>query len=217
MADIINKQTLSEQIYQILRGDILNQRIKCGQKLTLQSLKDRFNVSHTPIRDALTRLVEDDLVLYYSNVGITVITLTALDAREIFQLSGDLDCLAMRYCCDGPFKKAMEGELDEIMAMSVKYLQKKQYTQWRELSDQFHLVFYKYANNTRLENAAQKLRAQITLLSNLYQFENKNVDKIQEDHEAIYQAVKACDIEKAMLLMRGHLDKDLAFAIQAIG
>ncbi len=217
MTDIINKQTLSEQIYQILRSDILNQQIKCGQKLTLQSLKDRFNVSHTPIRDALTRLVEDDLVIYYSNVGITVITLTAHDAREIFQLSGDLDCLAMRYCCDSPFNKAMGEELDEIMALSTKALQKKQYAQWRELSDRFHLVFYKYANNTRLDHAAMKLRAQITLLSNLYQFENKNVVKIQEDHEAIYQAVKICDIEKAIQLMRQHLDQDMAFAIQAIG
>jgi DNA-binding GntR family transcriptional regulator len=217
MTDIINKQTLSEQIYQILRSDILNQQIKCGQKLTLQSLKDRFNVSHTPIRDALTRLVEDDLVLYYSNVGITVITLTAHDAREIFQLSGDLDCLAMRYCFDSLLNEALGEELDEIMALSTKSLQKKQYTQWRELSDRFHLVFYKFANNTRLDQAARKLRAQITLLSNLYQLENKNVEKIQEDHEAIYQAIKMCDIEKAILLMRQHLDRDMTFAIQAIG
>ena len=96
MTNAINKQTLSEQIYLILRQDILTQEIKCGQRLTLQSLKERFNVSHTPIREALTRLLEDDLVTYYSNVGVTVIDLTADDVREIFQLSGDLDCLALR-------------------------------------------------------------------------------------------------------------------------
>ncbi|MEM5775173.1 MAG: GntR family transcriptional regulator, partial [Anaerolineaceae bacterium] len=73
MSIAINKQTLSEQIYLILRQDILTQQIKCGQKLTLQSLKDRFGVSHTPIREALTRLVDDDLVIYYSNVGVSVI------------------------------------------------------------------------------------------------------------------------------------------------
>jgi DNA-binding GntR family transcriptional regulator len=213
----INKQTLSEQIYQILRHDILTQEIKSGQKLTLQSLKDRFNVSHTPIREALTRLLEDDLVKYYSNVGVTVVSLTAHDAQEIFQLIGDLDCLALQYSSNGPFKQAMQDELDKIIVQSTKYIQKKQLKLWRELSDHFHLVFYKYANNSRLENAAQKLRAQFTLLSNLYQLENKNVDKIQQEHEMIYQAVKARDTSKAIMLMRQHLDNDMSYAIKTIG
>jgi len=217
MSELINKQTLSEQIYQVLRQDILNQEIKCGQKLTLQTLKDRFNVSHTPIREALTRLVEDDLVTYYSNVGVSVITLTAHDAQEIFQLIGDLDCLALRYSARGVFREAMLEELDEVVAQSAKHLQKKQLKPWRDLSDRFHLVFYKYADNSRLENAAHKLRAQITLLSNLYQLENKNVDMIQRDHESIHQAVKAGDIEQALHLMRQHLDNDMAYAIKAIG
>lgn len=217
MPRAINKQTLSEQIYQILRHDILTQEIKSGQKLTLQSLKDRFNVSHTPIREALTRLLEDDLVKYYSNVGVTVVSLTAHDAQEIFQLIGDLDCLALQYSSNGPFKQAMQDELDKIIVQSTKYIQKKQLKLWRELSDHFHLVFYKYANNSRLENAAQKLRAQFTLLSNLYQLENKNVDKIQQEHEMIYQAVKARDTSKAIMLMRQHLDNDMSYAIKTIG
>jgi DNA-binding GntR family transcriptional regulator len=217
MPRAINKQTLSEQIYQILRHDILTQEIKSGQKLTLQSLKDRFNVSHTPIREALTRLLEDDLVKYYSNVGVTVVSLTAHDAQEIFQLIGDLDCLALQYSSNGPFKEAMHDELEKVTTLSAKALQRKQLKQWRELSDRFHLVFYKYADNSRLENAAHKLRAQFTLLSNLYQLENKNVDKIQEDHESIYAAVKAGDTSKAVTLMRQHLDHDMSYALKSIG
>ena len=46
----LNKQTLSEQIYEILRQDILTQKIKCGTKLTLKVLQERFEVSSTPIR-----------------------------------------------------------------------------------------------------------------------------------------------------------------------
>lgn len=46
----LNKSTLSEQIYQILRNDILTQKIPCGEKLTLKLLQERFQVSSTPIR-----------------------------------------------------------------------------------------------------------------------------------------------------------------------
>ena len=73
----LNKSTLSEQIYQILRNDILTQKIPCGEKLTLKLLQERFQVSSTPIREALTRLTQDQLVSYYSNVGIRVISFTA--------------------------------------------------------------------------------------------------------------------------------------------
>lgn len=50
------KKTLSEQIYEILRNDIVTQAIPCGSKLTLKILQERFHVSSTPIREALTRL-----------------------------------------------------------------------------------------------------------------------------------------------------------------
>ena len=55
------KKTLSEQIYEILRNDILTQAIPCGSKLTLKILQERFQVSSTPIREALTRLTEEQL------------------------------------------------------------------------------------------------------------------------------------------------------------
>ena len=61
----LNKATLSEQIYTILKNDILDQSIPQGEKLTLKNLQERFATSSTPIRDALTRLTEEGLVNYY--------------------------------------------------------------------------------------------------------------------------------------------------------
>ena len=54
-------KTLSEQIYDELYHDITEQRLYCGQKLTLNMLKERFGVSHTPIREALMRLTTEDI------------------------------------------------------------------------------------------------------------------------------------------------------------
>lgn len=83
----LNKATLSEQIYTILKNDILDQSIPQGEKLTLKNLQERFATSSTPIRDALTRLTEEGLVNYYSNVGVTVINLSEKDIRELYHLS----------------------------------------------------------------------------------------------------------------------------------
>lgn len=43
--------------------------------------------------------------------------------------------------------------------------------QWIEYSDRFHLLFYDYCNNSRLTHAAEKLRSQFTIFSNLYETE----------------------------------------------
>jgi DNA-binding GntR family transcriptional regulator len=212
----INKQTLSEQIYRILRNDILTQKIPSGTQLKLQTLRERFGVSHTPIREALTRLVEDDLVTYYSNVGVRVVELAEQDVHELFQLLGDLDCLALKYACgDSPCKDLVE-ELGEVIRRSDEAIADNDLDTWKEYSDMFHLVFYKYAGNSRLTAAARKLRAQVTLLTNTYQQFNQNRDVLSADHKSIYQSVASGNIEEAARRMRRHMDNNMHRAIAAM-
>ena len=78
-----NKTTLSEQIYQELFHDITTQKLIFGQKLTLHDLKNRFQVSQTPVREALTRLIDDGLVNYYSNLGVAVTEFTESDRKSV--------------------------------------------------------------------------------------------------------------------------------------
>ena len=137
----LNKSTLSEQIYQILRNDILTQKIPCGEKLTLKVLQERFQVSSTPIREALTRLTQDQLVSYYSNVGVRVINFTADDLREIYTFMGDLDGLAIRYASASPDQEKLQAEVTEILEKECAAAKAADVQTWNRYSDEFHLVF----------------------------------------------------------------------------
>ena len=192
----LNKSTLSEQIYQILRNDILTQKIPCGEKLTLKVLQERFQVSSTPIREALTRLTQDQLVSYYSNVGVRVISFTADDLREIYTFMGDLDGLAIRYASASPDQEAADVQT------------------WNRYSDEFHLVFYRYCNNSRLAESAERLRSGISIFSNQYCRETVIQTRIDEEHLAIFQAYKDGDIEKAVQMMKTHLNDSLNYALR---
>ena len=216
MAYQINVQTLSEQIYCVLREEIVTQNIKCGSRLTLESLKERFGVSHTPIREALTRLVEDSLVTHYSNVGITVVSLDENDVREIFELNGDLDCLALSYSMREN-KADFLATLEDIITKSVSFLAAGNMKEWSIESDKFHATFYDFCDNSRLKSAAKKLRAQTMLLYNLYHLEGKNAYNIQDYHTKIVEALQADNIKKALKLLRAHLDEDMQLALAALG
>ena len=199
----LNKSTLSEQIYQILRNDILTQKIPCGEKLTLKLLQERFQVSSTPIREALTRLTQDQLVSYYSNVGVRVISFTADDLREIYTFMGDLDGLAIRYASASPDQEKLQAEVTEILEKECA-----------AAKAEFHLVFYRYCNNSRLAESAERLRSGISIFSNQYCRETVIQTRIDEEHLAIFQAYKDGDIEKAVQMMKTHLNDSLNYALR---
>jgi DNA-binding GntR family transcriptional regulator len=139
-----------------LRNDILTQKIPSGTQLKLQTLRERFGVSHTPIREALTRLVEDDLVTYYSNVGVRVVELAEQDVHELFQLLGDLDCLALKYACgDSPCKDLVE-ELGEVIRRSDEAIADNDLDTWKEYSDMFHLVFLQVRRQFEADCGSEK-------------------------------------------------------------
>lgn len=214
----LNKSTLSEQIYEILRSDILSQKIKLGEKLTLKTLKERFDVSSTPIRDALTRLTEDGLVKYYSNIGVNVIELTEKDIIELYQFMGDLDSLAILYSSKSENMTEILKELQAVISVTdkldpISLSSQKDIDRWIECSDRFHLIFYDYCDNSRLKLSAQKLRSQLTIFSNMYETEIESQKIINEMHGKIYQAYSAGDYAKAAKLMKEHLNTSLQYAL----
>lgn len=214
----LNKLTLSEQIYEILRADILTQKITLGERLTLNHLQERFGVSSTPIREALTRLTQDGLVDYNTNIGVNVISLTEQDLIELYRFMGDLDALAIRYCADHPAQESLIRELDEIIrfterAEAADMLSEEQTAAWIRNSDRFHLVFYDYCNNRRLATAAEKLRSQLTIFSNMYERQQQPQRDIHRMHKQIYDAYIIGNADGAATLMQKHLAQSLDFAL----
>lgn len=205
----LNKQTLSEQIYEILRQDILTQKIKCGTKLTLKVLQERFEVSSTPIREALTRLSEEGLMFYYSNIGVRVLEFTSQDLREIFQFMGDLDALAVRYAAEHEKQNELIKRLRENLELCEKETDTEKLLQ---LSDEFHLLFYEYCDNSRLKNSAERMRSQLSVAAYQYEQQTDNREHIHEEHKGIYDAFAKGEAEEAAAKMKAHLMHSLVYA-----
>ena len=66
-------KTISEQIYEILREEIIEKKASLGEKLINAQLQKRFGVSSTPIRDAINRLAQDGLVETISKSGAKIL------------------------------------------------------------------------------------------------------------------------------------------------
>src|ERR1700683_2705747 len=61
--------TRTEQVYEILRSELLNGGLHPGQKLKMVEFTERFGVSQSVIREALTRLTEQGLLIATTQRG----------------------------------------------------------------------------------------------------------------------------------------------------
>lgn len=206
--------TLSEQIYRELYRDITGQRLRCGQKLTLKLLKERFQVSHTPIREALMRLAENGLVTYYSNCGVAVTEFTESGIRQLYQYAAEMDALSIQFC-EIPFNPApLVLELQELLDRSDHVLAAGDLPSWKDYSGQFHEAFYRHAQNAYLDEAAARMRAQLELLACMY-YNDGNIREIHDSHKAIFALVREGNFSAAAARMRQHLRYDMVYALQA--
>lgn len=82
----MTRQTiLRQQIYKEIKHDIITCLLAPGEPVSENQFVDRFNVSKTPIREALTSLVQDGLLEYIPNRGFSVTSVSIKDIQEIFE------------------------------------------------------------------------------------------------------------------------------------
>lgn len=208
-------ETLSEKIYQELYQDIITQRLACGRRLTLKELKDRFQVSHTPIREALTRLSEIGLVSYYSNRGVTVIDFTEQDITEIYMMASELDAIAVKFSNRAASNSILCHELQECLQRGDALLAEGNPEAWDEASDAFHALFYRYADNRYLDESSRTVRVKIDLLSNICYQNPQEARRVQESHREICASVLKGSFSTAEHQMRQHVQQDLAVILAA--
>src|SRR6266704_5000779 len=88
--------TRTEQVYDLLRSDLLNGFLQPGQKLKMVDLNARFGVSQSVIREALTRLTEQGLLVATPQRGFRVRALSIEDITELTETRIQIESLALR-------------------------------------------------------------------------------------------------------------------------
>ncbi|MCR9122923.1 MAG: GntR family transcriptional regulator [Phyllobacteriaceae bacterium] len=86
--------SLADRAYQSLRGDIIAGRYQPGEKITIASLAKEFDISPTPIREAIRLLLAQGALDLRPNHSVTVVELSAADYTEIARIRQHLEGMA---------------------------------------------------------------------------------------------------------------------------
>ncbi|MDF3836905.1 FCD domain-containing protein [Cupriavidus basilensis] len=88
--------TLAEKAHRMLRADIISGAIPAGQALRLEYLKDRYQISFSPLREALNRLHSEKLVVSTPSRGFRVAPFSEEEMWDIIEARILIDCEALR-------------------------------------------------------------------------------------------------------------------------
>ncbi|NOU88720.1 GntR family transcriptional regulator [Paenibacillus sp. LMG 31460] len=96
MKKSLSRYVLTDEIYALLKEQILNHHIVPGDKINIDQLARELEVSNIPIREALSRLTAEGLVNMVPFKGMYAAEMTLQELDEIFEIRLELECLAIR-------------------------------------------------------------------------------------------------------------------------
>lgn len=143
------RTVLREQVYEQIKHDIITCKLAPGAPLSENQFLDRFQVSKTPIREALTSLVQDGLVEYTPNRGFMVTNISVADIQEIFEarifFETELFRLAVRNITDTEIDQLEKQSRVDGDATSPAYADT-----FLESNRKFHVALAAASRNSRL-------------------------------------------------------------------
>ena len=211
---VINKTRISDQVYDHLREEILTGRFAPGQRLNLEELVERLNISKMPVKEAIGRLAMEGLLDVQAQRGTFVSRVEPRDLADTFEVRRALEMLAGELAVAHVTKADLE-KLRSLIAAMEKSIAVAQHL---ELNFEFHGLLVELAGNRKLSETYHRLRVPIQVAAIHYRSENWTARLAQEqkEHRAIVRALEQKDAEAVSRAIREHLKRGSASLLEDV-
>jgi DNA-binding GntR family transcriptional regulator len=198
-------ENLSARVYFQIKNLILCNDVMPGQKMHHQELSDRLGVSRTPVREALTRLVQEGYVSFLPNRGFTCKEIGLQEAEELYDLREALEVFAMEKAVANVSDQALD-ELSRKIQLYGADVQRR-FSRERLIYDQdLHLDIARVGGNETLLRALTQVFERIILkrrTDGLY--DPARGLAAHQEHLQLIEAMKRRDAAQAVRVLREHI------------
>lgn len=192
--------------YETLRDEILSLTLAPGSLLDEMTLADRFDMSRSPVREALIRLSGDELVVTLANRSTVV---APIDIQSFPKYVEALD-IAQRMNTRLAASLRSEADLTAIAARQkdfVAAVKSGRHLAMSEANKRFHMAIAAAGRNQYLTSFYGRLLDQGRRMLHLH-FEFLETEKqgvlLTDEHDEMLDAIRAQDVERADALAHAH-------------
>ena len=198
--------TIQEQIYQIIRHEVINHVFIEGEQMKESELAQRFKISRSPIREALHRLVGDGILTIIPNRGIFVKEFTpkyiidVLDLRFVLERRGLSRIGEMLTPCKRAELLHIRGEMEKLINANDTDLEKH-----ATLDTVFHNFIINFNDNTFVSEVAEKISVLNSMFRYLSLQSPKRAIESQVEHMQMIDSMLVGDINGAIDIYERHI------------
>jgi DNA-binding GntR family transcriptional regulator len=194
------------EVYERLKQDILTFNFRPGERLVELELCDRYEVSRTPVREALRRLEDDGLVIARDKGGRVVKGLDISDYEDVYAVRRILEVYAVQ---------TLSARADQIDIEALE-------NDWREgypadttpldgsfvvPDERFHLGLAKATQNAYLVESLERVHDRLRTIRSVDFTVRERLIVSAAQHIAITEAIRAGDSDTAVRLMEAHIQQ----------
>lgn len=192
------------EIRAALQEEIESGTLPPGTPLDERALAARFDVSRTPVREALQQLAARDLVRIAPRQGVTVARLSIGKLRAMLEFIAELEAVAARLAARR-VDDELARRLDDALARSQEAAVSGGAAEYSVSNALFHEVIYAGSRNDYLAEQIRQARRMIQRYR-VRDFQNKQqISKSLQDHLKIARAIQSGDEALAAQAMQAHV------------
>jgi GntR family transcriptional regulator, trigonelline degradation regulator len=201
------------QVLDNLRQAIVERRLAPGQRLIERELVELTGVSRTSVREALRELAAEGLVTVIPNRGTVVTSVSAEEARQLYQVRSALEGLAGRLFVQNA-TRAQRTALVRAQQRIARLVPKG--GPMHDAKESFYGVLFEGGGNDALRTVVAGLHARVSVLRALsLSVPGRSVQAVAE-MQAIVDAVLADDAEAAARACSRHVEEAGRAGLQAL-
>ena len=196
--------TAGDHAYQQIWRQLITGARPPGEHLSDVELAADLGVSRTPVREALRRLVEQELVRADPRRGFWVREFTARDVREFYDVRAALEALAVRVGAGRIASADLRAQLDQIADLRGR-LDERPVLAFLQHDFQFHNLIIHASGNGRLIRLLASLRSQVSLFQIRDTGYPHRLAIALDGHERVLRALLDGDIAEAARRLDDHV------------
>ncbi len=196
--------SLATRLRQTLEHDIVAGSLRPGERLDEISLARRFDVSRTPVREALNQLASAGLVEVRRNRGAVVASMGLKDLVEMFEVMAELEGMCGRLAARR-LTEAQGALLRAAFEAGRREVEAKDHEAYYRANVAFHEAIYQGSRNGFLSQQTKALRNRLAPYRRLQLRAGTRLAESFAEHEAILDAILSGDAVSAERLLRGHV------------
>ncbi|QZY56198.1 GntR family transcriptional regulator [Crassaminicella profunda] len=197
--------TIKDQVYNIIKENILNGNFKPGEKLQEKKIAEQLNVSRSPVREAIKELIGEGLLESIPNKSISVKKLSKKDIIDVFEFRTVIE----KYAINKTILNLTEEKikiLDELLEELEESYHSKDLTEYCRIDVKIHDVIIYMSENMVVYNAIKNIFSLIQPFRVISLHSKKRFENSFIEHKEIIKAIKEKDFERAWSVNSTHLN-----------